>query len=226
MPPPRGSRRVFGQAMGKGQPKRSSYQRQFGGGSNGNKSTIANNSNANNKMDDSALLAAKRRIRQQKAEQIDEKFGYETFAFENTNGAESRQARERRGWLFNMLPTTVCFSFCLLYFGVVIQWLKVVPAFLVFFDNFQRMNIVNIQYLFHTENSRGRKCSQWIGWKSRTCRSRLVLLDTDRSSVQIYRPLSPLLLRLAQLWWWWRFSGRTPFVFEFFVGYRGGIGCD
>ena len=111
MPPPKGSRRVFGQAMGKS--KRgggSSYQRQFGGGS---KSKIApgdsnNNNNTNKSTEDTnAILAAKRRIRQEKAEQIDEKFGYETFAFQNTNGSESREVRERRGWLFNMIPTTV-----------------------------------------------------------------------------------------------------------------------
>lgn len=105
MAPPKGSRRVFGQAMGKS--KRggggSSYQRQFGGGS---KAKIAPGDSKSTE-EANAILAAKRRIRQEKAEQIDEKFGYETFAFQNTNGAESREVRERRGWLFNMLPTTV-----------------------------------------------------------------------------------------------------------------------
>jgi hypothetical protein len=106
MPPPRGSRRVFGQAMGKPKSKASAntrYQRQFGGGGGGH-SKIASSSADD---DTNALLAAKRRIRQQKAEQIDEKFGYETFAFQNSNGSESRERRDRRGWLFNMLPTTV-----------------------------------------------------------------------------------------------------------------------
>lgn len=99
MPPPRGSRRVFGQAMGK--PKNSStrYQQQFGGGI---KAKTPNDSD-----DSNALLAAKRRAHQQKAEEIDAKFGYETFAFQNSNDSASREVLERRGWLFNMLPTTV-----------------------------------------------------------------------------------------------------------------------
>ena len=43
--------------------------------------------------------------------QIDVKFGFEPFTFENTNGNESQQVREKRGWLFNMLPTTVRIPF-------------------------------------------------------------------------------------------------------------------
>jgi len=119
MPPPSGSRRVFGQAMGK--PKErggsgSNFQRQFGGGGGKSSSSSSNNNNNNynsnqSKEDVSAIMAAKRRIRQQKGEIIDEKFGYETFAYENTNGSNSRDVRERRGWLFNMLPTTVRVSF-------------------------------------------------------------------------------------------------------------------
>ena len=113
MAPPKGSRRVFGQAMGKskrggGGSSSSSYQRQFGGGSKAKISPAAGGGNGDNTTDDAnAILAAKRRIRQEKAEQIDEKFGYETFAFQNTNGVGSREVRERRGWLFNMLATTV-----------------------------------------------------------------------------------------------------------------------
>jgi len=96
--------------MGKQKPQRSSYQRQFGGGG---KSKLNAGSDDKKTDDLSAILAAKRRARQQKAEQIDEQvFGFETFAFHNTNGAESREARERRGWLFNMLPTTVRESLC------------------------------------------------------------------------------------------------------------------
>ena len=118
MPPPRGSRRVFGQAMGKPKGRSgSNYQRQFGGGGSSHSkiapASDSNNNNNNNNQksteDVNAILAAKRRIRQQKAEAIDEKFGYETFAFQNTNGSESRDVRERRGWLFNMIPTTVRF---------------------------------------------------------------------------------------------------------------------
>lgn len=107
MGPPSGSRRVFGQAMGKRKSK-SSYQRQFGGGSKKTHSLIAGSSDKGGEENNaSQILAAKRRIRQEKAEAIDEKFGYETFAFNNTNGADSQQVRERRGWLFNILPTTV-----------------------------------------------------------------------------------------------------------------------
>ena len=114
MAPPKGSRRVFGQAMGKskrggGGSSSSSYQRQFGGGSKAKISPAGGGGNGDNTTTDdaNAILAAKRRIRQEKAEQIDEKFGYETFAFQNTNGVGSREVRERRGWLFNMLATTV-----------------------------------------------------------------------------------------------------------------------
>lgn len=100
MPPPRGSRRVFGQAMGKSKSSKSRYQQQFGGGS---KAPAPSNTSS----DDAALVAARRQARQQKVEQIDTQFGFETFAFQNSNDGESRQSRERRGWLFNVLPTTV-----------------------------------------------------------------------------------------------------------------------
>jgi hypothetical protein len=101
MPPPSGSRRVFGQSMGRSSNGKSSYQRQFGGGKQGP------SSNATAKDDGGALLAAKRRLRQQKAEQIDRKFGYETFEFHNTNDSDSGESRQKRGWLFNVLPTSV-----------------------------------------------------------------------------------------------------------------------
>lgn len=107
MPPPSGSRRVFGQSMGG---KRSSYQRQFGGGGNKKHTQIADSAKGGNeKVDMAALAAVQRRIHQQKSEQIDKVFGYEQFEFRNTNDAnnESSETRERRGWLFNMAPTTV-----------------------------------------------------------------------------------------------------------------------
>ena len=105
MAPPSGSRRVFGQSMGKSKKRSTNYQRQFGGGGGKNQHSLIASSSSSASNEET--LAAKRRIRQQKAERIDEKFGYETFAFENTNGTDSQQIREKRGWLFNILPTTV-----------------------------------------------------------------------------------------------------------------------
>jgi hypothetical protein len=86
--------------MGKPKSSKSRYQQQFGGGSKAPASSTTSS-------DDAALLAARRQARQQKGEQIDAQFGFETFAFQNSNVDESRESRERRGWLFNMLPTTV-----------------------------------------------------------------------------------------------------------------------
>jgi hypothetical protein len=85
---------------------RSSYQRQFGGGK-GNHSKIADAQKVED--DRAAFLAAQRRIHQQKSEQIDKIFGYEQFEFRNTNDAndQTSETKERRGWLFNMLATTV-----------------------------------------------------------------------------------------------------------------------
>jgi hypothetical protein len=88
--------------MGKPKNSNTRYQQQFGGGGK-----FKNASSSGSAPDDSAVLAARRQARQQKAEQIDAKFGYENFAFHNSNGNESRESRERRGWLFNMLSTTV-----------------------------------------------------------------------------------------------------------------------
>ena len=81
---------------------RSSYQRQFGGGNRGTRIPEANDTN--NAAEQAALM---RKIRQQKGEQIDKQFGYEEFEFRNSNDGNNDEIMDRRGWLFNMLPTTV-----------------------------------------------------------------------------------------------------------------------
>ena len=92
--------------MGRNDKGRSSYQRQFGGGGKQH-SQIADSKEV--EIDRAALAAAQRRIHQQKSEEIDKVFGYEQFEFRNSNDAnnDSNESKERRGWLFNMAPTTV-----------------------------------------------------------------------------------------------------------------------
>ena len=92
--------------MGRNNNSRSSYQRQFGGGGKQH-SQIADSKEV--EIDRAALAAAQRRIHQQKSEAIDKLFGYEQFEFRNSNDSnnDSNETKERRGWLFNMAPTTV-----------------------------------------------------------------------------------------------------------------------
>jgi hypothetical protein len=131
-----GSSKVFGQAMKKS--KRSSgsnYQRQFGGkGNNKNKKNndtvyrsadATSDSNANNDSK-AAELAQWRRMKQAKGEALDKAFGTERFAPLNqtttivTKAAskEPEQEQSRRGWLYNILPTTVRSSFFFHFFPI------------------------------------------------------------------------------------------------------------
>jgi hypothetical protein len=137
MAPPNngGSSKVFGQAMKKSSSKRSgngggggsNYQRQFGGkgdkNNQGKKNTDTVNRSAND--DDStdnkaAELAQWRRIKQAKGEALDKAFGTERFApsnhqtstiIMNEKTTEKEPMKSRRGWLYNILPTTVCIFF-------------------------------------------------------------------------------------------------------------------
>lgn len=83
--------RLFGQTM----KKSTQYQRQMGMGSSHSKRDTT-------KSEDELLVArrAERRFaRKQEGEKLDERFGYGRFDHRSDN------LEQRRGWLFNMLPT-------------------------------------------------------------------------------------------------------------------------
>ena len=123
MAPAHGDRssKVFGQSMRKQQPSSSSsrYQRQFGGGSGANRSNGNNNNNYNKNNRvlstaqlDAESLAARRRQKQALGTALDQQFGLETFAATNARAAQplrevSNTSQERRGWLYNVMATTV-----------------------------------------------------------------------------------------------------------------------
>jgi len=73
--------------------KGSRYQRQMG-------ATVYRSADNDNK---SLLAAQKRRQKQALGEALDEQFGMERFALTSSYQEEKR----RRGWLYNMLVTTV-----------------------------------------------------------------------------------------------------------------------
>jgi hypothetical protein len=83
--------RVFGQAT----KKQSRYQRQMGGKSKAAMSPSMQDAKAEE-------AAARRRLRQEQGEAIDTKFGYKRLEDQFADSPI-----ERRGWLFNMLATTV-----------------------------------------------------------------------------------------------------------------------
>jgi hypothetical protein len=110
---PGGGNQVFGQTMKKKASKSSAgsrYQKQFGngnkGGSKSNPSTVYRSA-SNNNDDGSDPAAARRRFKQQQGQEIDKRFGYEKFALSANNNIAGSQSTSRRGWLFQMLPTTV-----------------------------------------------------------------------------------------------------------------------
>lgn len=93
--------RVFGQAMKKKSSSSSRYQRQFGA-KGGNPSS--------NTPDEAALQAARaaewRRAKQAAGEALDRKFGMERFGEASAQQGQE-EVQQRRGWLYNVLPTTV-----------------------------------------------------------------------------------------------------------------------
>jgi hypothetical protein len=101
------SNQVFGQTMKKKSTSGSRYQRQAGnGGGGGLKSNKTVYKSADASKDDAEDPAvARRRFRQQQGQEIDKRFGYEKFALSANN--KTTQSASRRGWLFQMLPTTV-----------------------------------------------------------------------------------------------------------------------
>ena len=112
-PPGSSLRQVFGQTMyqkKKGGGGKSHYQRQFGGsGGNlkSNPSTVYRSGDTNNNNDSSDRTksdsaAEYRRQKLETAKQVEADFGIERFVL-----LDNQQSAERRGWLYNLVPTTV-----------------------------------------------------------------------------------------------------------------------
>lgn len=96
--------RVFGQAMSKRSNQSTRYQRQFGGGRQ-NHSQIASTGQQDREAEARDEAAARRRLRQEQGEAIDLQFGYGRLEDQAVDPA--LPPVQRRGWLFNMLSTTV-----------------------------------------------------------------------------------------------------------------------
>ena len=121
--------KIFGQTMhrkqgGGGGTTGSSYQRQFGGGS-----SYRNNNHHRqygsdyDDDDDRAMIQQQQQqqqhqqYRQRKQEmtlQLEQDFRIPTFSFDehHQGSSSSKSSSKRRGWLYNMIPTTVrlCFG--------------------------------------------------------------------------------------------------------------------
>jgi hypothetical protein len=112
-------KKVFGQtvqANGKGGSGASRYQRQFGnkGGGPSRRDDDGGGGSASSSSSSAAQAAAAARIR---GEALDESFGIERFSWStasHSHGARASRrsgplddALTRRGWLYNVLPTTV-----------------------------------------------------------------------------------------------------------------------
>jgi hypothetical protein len=105
MAPGGGGQQVFGQTMKK---KKSSgpssrYQKQAGNNYQQKKTVYKSAADTDDAANDPAV--ARRRFKQQQGQEIDKLFGYEKFALSNNNNEPN--SASRRGWLFQMLATTV-----------------------------------------------------------------------------------------------------------------------
>jgi hypothetical protein len=118
MAPP--SRQVFGQTMKK--KGGSNYRRQFGGSTGAQSySSSQKTSDNNNKSSDTFNRTEYRRIKEAKGQAVDAKFGIERFGHDVNNNSDTNDfrindtndstnnttIRQKRGWLYNVLPTTV-----------------------------------------------------------------------------------------------------------------------
>ena len=100
-----GGNRVFGQVMSKNNgnssnKKTSRYRRQFGGSRHPEDNQRESETEAR-----AAEAAARKRARQLQGEAIDLKFGYPRL--EDQHFEAGAEPAPRRGWIFQMLPTTV-----------------------------------------------------------------------------------------------------------------------
>lgn len=118
MAPPPPSRPGFRGTKGGGSGSASTrYQRQFGGGNKGGRSRfnqhskIAGIDDDDEKRQEQESRAQFRRRKQAAGEIIDESFGVERFALQHQHQQQANKTTtpspERRGWLYNMLSTTV-----------------------------------------------------------------------------------------------------------------------
>lgn len=102
MAPGGGGNQVFGQTMKKKSTSSSRYQKQAGNNFKSNKTVYKSAADTDDSADPAA---ARRRFKQQQGQEIDKLFGYEKFALSNNNN--ELKSASRRGWLFQMLATTV-----------------------------------------------------------------------------------------------------------------------
>jgi hypothetical protein len=101
---PGGGNQVFGQTMKKKSTGPSSrYQKQAGNNYQSKQTVYKSAADTDDSATDPAV--ARRRFKQQQGQEIDKLFGYEKFALSNNNNEPN--SASRRGWLFQMLATTV-----------------------------------------------------------------------------------------------------------------------
>ena len=104
--------KVFGQLMSKkGGGASTRYQRQFGGGGGKKRGSLHPDLNEpqDAKAREAAEAAARKRARQEQGEIIDAKFGYHRLEDQHIEPGVT-EIPSRRGWVFQMLPTTVRMS--------------------------------------------------------------------------------------------------------------------
>jgi hypothetical protein len=99
-----GGNQVFGQTMKKKSAGPTSrYQKQAGNNYQSKQTVYKSAADTDDSATDPAL--ARRRFKQQQGKEIDKLFGYEKFELSNNNNEPN--SASRRGWLFQMLATTV-----------------------------------------------------------------------------------------------------------------------
>ena len=98
-----GGNQVFGQTMKKKSAPTSRYQKQAGNNYQSKQTVYKSAADTDDSATDPAV--ARRRFKQQQGKEIDKLFGYEKFALSNNNNEPN--SASRRGWLFQMLATTV-----------------------------------------------------------------------------------------------------------------------
>ena len=97
-----GSRQVFGQTMRKKSSSSSRYQRQFG-----NSATVYRAATEQSEAErKAAMIAERRRKKQIASKEVEKAFRMETFGLIGAP-IDNEMSGSRRGWLYNVLPTTV-----------------------------------------------------------------------------------------------------------------------
>lgn len=99
--------KVFGQTLRK-QKGPTRYQRQFGG-NHKSSSTVYRSGEESEAQRKAALLAERKRRKQAAGLAVEQAFGIDRFALTSAV-SEQESGATRRGWLYNVLPTTVGLS--------------------------------------------------------------------------------------------------------------------